>query len=55
MTGSWRTKRLEDGMAENGKGESMKRENVVQAIGVLVFLATIALAIAATLYELNAT
>jgi hypothetical protein len=55
LTGSWRTKRLEDGTAENGKGESMKRENVVQAIGVLVFLATIALAIAATLYELNAT
>ena len=30
------------------------RESIVQAIGVLVVLATVALAIAAILYELNA-
>ncbi len=32
----------------------MKRESVVQAIGVLVFLATIAVTVAAILHELNA-
>lgn len=32
----------------------MKRESVVQAIGVVVFLATIALAIAAIIYEIQA-
>jgi hypothetical protein len=29
------------------------RENIVQAIGVLVVLATVALTIAAVIYELN--
>jgi len=33
----------------------MKRESIVQAIGVVVVLATIALTIAAILYELSAT
>ncbi len=33
--------------------EVMNRESVVQAIGVLVFLATIAVTIAAILYELS--
>jgi hypothetical protein len=33
----------------------MKRESIVQTIGIVVLLATIALTIAAVLYELNAT
>jgi hypothetical protein len=33
----------------------MTKENIVQAIGVVVFLGTIAVAIAAVLYEINAT
>ena len=32
----------------------MKKESIVQAIGVVVFLGTIAVTIAAVLYELNA-
>jgi hypothetical protein len=32
----------------------MNRESIVQAIGVVVFLATIALAIAAIMYEIQA-
>jgi hypothetical protein len=32
----------------------MKKESVVQTIGVVVFLATIALAIAAIIYEIQA-
>ena len=32
----------------------MKRESIVQAIGIMVLLATIAVTIAAVLYELNA-
>lgn len=32
----------------------MKRESIVQTIGIVVFLATIALTIAAILFELNA-
>jgi alkylhydroperoxidase/carboxymuconolactone decarboxylase family protein YurZ len=33
--------------------ESMTKESIVQAIGVLVFVATVAVAIAAFFYELN--
>jgi hypothetical protein len=33
----------------------MKKESMVQAIGVVIFLATIALTIAAVLYELSLT
>jgi hypothetical protein len=40
-------------MPENREEESMK-ESIVQAIGVLVVLATVALTIAAIIYELNA-
>jgi hypothetical protein len=32
----------------------MSRESIVQAIGVLVFVATVALTIVAIIYELNA-
>jgi hypothetical protein len=32
----------------------MNRESIVQAIGVVVFLATIAVAIAAIIYEIQA-
>lgn len=32
----------------------MKKERMVQAIGVVVFLATVAVTLAAILYELNA-
>ena len=34
--------------------ESMTKESIVQAIGILVFVATLALTIAAIFYELNA-
>jgi hypothetical protein len=34
--------------------ESMTKESIVQAIGVLVFVATVALTIVAFFYELNA-
>jgi hypothetical protein len=40
---------------ENEEEEDMKKESIVQAIGMVVFLATIALTIAALLYELSAT
>jgi len=33
----------------------MKKESIVQAIGVVVFLGTVVVTIAAIIYELNAT
>jgi hypothetical protein len=32
----------------------MKKETIVQTIGVLVFVATVAMTVAAILYEINA-
>lgn len=40
-------------LANEGE-ESVTKESIVQTIGVLVFVATVALAIAAIFYELNA-
>ena len=38
----------------NREEESMKKENMVQALGVLVAVATVAVTIAALLYEFSA-